>query len=168
MAALTPTARPATTLAIIRRSNLSGRPGVQPVPMEPLDRRGWRYAKTPGSEALISESLVGVTFESERKCRVATGRWYAAFTGIYVEAPRSVALSPCAPDRSEQSEGPPDQDLNLPGLNVDPGLRSYRAASWAVSSPSSWFRGTLALLKARRRASEPMPNVLLLQTTAAS
>ena len=32
-------------------------------------------------EALIEESLVEVTFETDRQCRVGTGRWYGAFDG---------------------------------------------------------------------------------------
>ena len=39
-------------------------------------------------EALIAESLVDVTFETDRQCRVESGRWYGAFTGAYFERPR--------------------------------------------------------------------------------
>ena len=56
-------------------------------------------------EALISESLVEVTFESERKCRVATGRWYGAFTGIYVEAPGDLDIDHLVPLKNAHDSG---------------------------------------------------------------
>ena len=36
-------------------------------------------------EALIAESLVSVTFETDRKCRVETGRWFGVFDGHHLE-----------------------------------------------------------------------------------
>ena len=56
-------------------------------------------------EALVSESLVEVTFESERKCRVATGRWYGAFTGIYVEAPGDLDIDHLVPLKNAHDSG---------------------------------------------------------------
>ena len=85
-----PTARPSTTLAIT----------VAPISADvpEYSRSQWNHwtdedgdCQDARQEALISESLVEVTFESERKCRVATGRWYGAFTGIYVKAPGDLA-----------------------------------------------------------------------------
>ena len=68
-------ARPATTLAIT----------VAPIPTDiaEYNRSQWKHwvdddrdCQDARQEVLISESLVEVTFESERKCRVETGRWY--------------------------------------------------------------------------------------------
>ena len=84
--ALTPAGRPAKTLAIT----------IAPIPEDipEYSRSQWKHwidedgdCQDARQEALITESLVVVSFESERKCRVATGRWYGAFIGIYVEAP---------------------------------------------------------------------------------
>ena len=80
-AVLTPTTTPATTIAIT----------IAPIPSDIVEynRSQWKHwidedgdCQDARQEALISESLVEVTFESERKCRVAMGRWYGAFTGI--------------------------------------------------------------------------------------
>ena len=69
---------------------------VAPVPADIAEysRSHWRHwtdedgdCQDARQEVLISESLVEVSFESERKCRVATGRWYGAFTGTHVDAP---------------------------------------------------------------------------------
>ena len=79
-------ARPVATLAI----------SVAPIPTDiaEYNRSQWKHwidedgdCQDARQEVLIAESLIEVTFQSERKCRVETGRWYGAFTGIYVEAP---------------------------------------------------------------------------------
>ena len=84
-------ARPAATLAIT----------IAPIPADIAEyiRSQWKHwidedgdCQDARQEVLISESLVEVTFESERKCRVETGRWYGAFTGIYVEVPGDVDI----------------------------------------------------------------------------
>ena len=102
--ALTAAARPATTLAII----------VAPVPEDIAEygRSQWRHwidedgdCQDARQEALISESLVEVTFESERKCRVATGRWYGAFTGIYVEVPGDLDIDHLVPLKNAHDSG---------------------------------------------------------------
>ena len=104
MDALTPTARPATTLAIT----------VAPISADVPEyiRSQWNHwtdedgdCQDARQEALISESLVGVTFESERKCRVATGRWYGAFTGIYVEAPGDLDVDHLVPLKNAHDSG---------------------------------------------------------------
>ena len=87
-----------------RRANPSGHRGVQPVPMEALDRRDGD-CEGARQEALISESLVEVTFESERKCRVAMGRWYGAFAGIYVEAPGDLDIDHLVPLKNAHDSG---------------------------------------------------------------
>ena len=82
----TPAARPATTLTIT----------VAPIAADIPDYRRSLYkhwvdedgdCQNARQEVLILESLLEVTFESDKKCRVSTGRWYGAYTGTYVEAP---------------------------------------------------------------------------------
>ena len=56
-------------------------------------------------EVLISESLVDVTFESERGCRVEMGRWFGAFTGTYVEAPGDLDIDHLVPLKNTHDSG---------------------------------------------------------------
>ena len=56
-------------------------------------------------EVLILESLVEVTFESERECRVATGQWYSAFTGTYVETPGELDIDHLVPLKNAHNSG---------------------------------------------------------------
>ena len=102
--ALTPAARPAATLAIT----------VAPIPADisKYSRSQYKHwidedgdCQDARQEALISESLVEVTFESERKCRVATGRWYGAFAGIYVEAPGDLDIDHLVPLKNAHDSG---------------------------------------------------------------
>ena len=82
----TSAARPAVTLTIT----------VAPMPADIPEYRRTQYkhwvdedgdCQDARQEVLILESVVEVGYESERKCRVARGRWYGAFTGTYVETP---------------------------------------------------------------------------------
>ena len=97
-------ARPATTLAIT----------VAPIPTDiaEYNRSQWKHwadedgdCQDARQEVLISESLVEVTFESERKCRVETGRSYGAFTGIYVEAPGDLDIDHLVPLKNAHDSG---------------------------------------------------------------
>ena len=97
-------ARPATTLAIT----------VAPIPTDiaEYNRSQWKHwadengdCQDARQEVLISESLVEVTFESERKCRVETGRWYSAFTGTYVEAPGDLDIDHLVPLKNAHDSG---------------------------------------------------------------
>ena len=102
--ALPPVARPATTLAI----------AVAPIPADvpEYSRSQWNHwndedgdCQDARQEVLVSESLVEVTFESERQCRVGTGRWYGAFTGIYVEAPGDLDVDHLVPLKNAHASG---------------------------------------------------------------
>ena len=97
-------ARPVTTLAIT----------VAPVPTDVAEynRSQWKHwtdedgdCQDARQEVLISESLIQVTFESEKKCRVETGRWYGAFTGIYVEAPGDLDIDHLVPLKNAHDSG---------------------------------------------------------------
>ena len=102
--ALPSTATPATTLAIT----------VAPIPTDiaEYNRSQWKHwtdedgdCQDARQEALISESLVEVTFESERNCRVETGRWYGAFTGAYVEVPGDSDIDHLVPLKHAHDSG---------------------------------------------------------------
>ena len=56
-------------------------------------------------EVLILESLVEVTFESEKECRIATGQWYGAFTGTYVETPGELDIDHLVPLKNAHNSG---------------------------------------------------------------
>ena len=102
--ALPSTATPATTLAIT----------VAPIPTDiaEYNRSQWKHwvdedgdCQDARQEALISESLVEVTFESERKCRVESGRWYGAFIGAYIEAPGDLDIDHLVPLKNAHDSG---------------------------------------------------------------
>ena len=76
------TSTPTTTLVIT----------IAPIPagIPEYARSDWRHwidedgdCQDARQEVLVEESLTPVTFETDRKCRVASGRWYGAFTGVY-------------------------------------------------------------------------------------
>ena len=56
-------------------------------------------------EVLISESLVELTFETARNCRVGTGRWYGAFSGTYVESPGDLDIDHLVPLKNAHVSG---------------------------------------------------------------
>ena len=87
---------------------------VAPNPADILEysRSHWKHwidedgdCQDARQEVLISESLVDVTFESERGCRVETGRWYGAFTGIYVDTPGDLDIDHLVPLKNAHDSG---------------------------------------------------------------
>ena len=56
-------------------------------------------------EVLIAESLVVVTFQTPKECRVETGRWYGAFTGTYVDAPGDLDVDHLVPLKNAHDSG---------------------------------------------------------------
>ena len=98
------TSTPATTLTIT----------VAPVPagIPEYDRSDWRHwidedgdCQDARQEVLIVESLDQVTFETDRKCRVGTGRWYGAFTGVYLEDPGDLDIDHLVPLKNAHLSG---------------------------------------------------------------
>ena len=98
------TSTPAITLTIT----------VAPVPagIPAYDRSDWRHwidedgdCQDARQEILIAESLDQVTFETDRKCRVGTGRWYGAFTGVYVEDPGDLDIDHLVPLKNAHVSG---------------------------------------------------------------
>ena len=99
----TPTA-PTTTLVI----------AVAPIPanIPEYDRGDWKHwvdedgdCQDARQEVLVAESLVSVTFETDRQCRVETGRWFGAFTGVYVEDPGDLDIDHLVPLKNAHLSG---------------------------------------------------------------
>ena len=100
----TPETTPETSLTIT----------VSPVPADipEYHRSEWKHwndedgdCQDARQEVLVSESLVEVTFESDRNCRVATGRWYGAFTGAYADTPGDLDIDHLVPLKNAHDSG---------------------------------------------------------------
>ena len=68
------------------------------------NRREWRHwidedddCQDARQEALIAESKIQVTFESDKQCRVATGRWVGPYTSTEVEEPGKLDIDHMVP-----------------------------------------------------------------------
>ena len=97
-------AAPAATLVIT----------VAPIPTDipKYVRKDWKHwedhdgdCQDARQEVLIAESLVPVTFETDRKCRVETGRWFGVFTGAYFEDPGDVDVDHMVPLKNAHNSG---------------------------------------------------------------
>ena len=95
---------PTTTLVI----------AIAPIPagIPVYDRGDWKHwvdadgdCQDARQEVLIAESLVPVTFETDRKCRVETGRWFGAFTGTYFEDPGDLDVDHMVPLKNAHLSG---------------------------------------------------------------
>ena len=95
---------PTTTLVI----------AIAPIPagIPVYDRGDWKHwvdadgdCQDARQEVLIAESLVPVTFETDRKCRVETGRWFGVFTGAYFEDPGDVDVDHMVPLKNAHNSG---------------------------------------------------------------
>ena len=93
-----------TTLVII----------VAPIPADipEYDRGDWKHwvdsdgdCQDARQEVLVAESLEQVTFETDRGCRVETGQWYGAFTGVYVEDPSDLDIDHLVPLKNAHLSG---------------------------------------------------------------
>ena len=103
-ASATPETRPETTLSIT----------VSPVPPDipECHRSEWNHRNNEDGdcqdarqEVLASESVVEVTFESDRNSRVASGGWYGAFTGNYIDAPGELDIDHLVPLKNAHDSG---------------------------------------------------------------
>ena len=68
------------------------------------NRREWRHwtdedddCQDARQEALIAESTIAVTFESDKQCRVDTGRWVGPYTGTAVDDPGKLDIDHMVP-----------------------------------------------------------------------
>ena len=100
----TPDTAPETSLTITVAS--------VPVDIPKYHRSEWKHwndedgdCQDARQEVLVSESLVEVTFESDRNCRVATGRWYGAFTGAYADTPGDFDIDHLVPLKNAHDSG---------------------------------------------------------------
>jgi len=86
----------ATTLDPVGAQEPSAQCAEEPAPPG-YDRKLWRHwsdldgdCQDTRQEVLIRESEIPVTFEDDRECRVATGRWTGPYTGTVIEDPSKV------------------------------------------------------------------------------
>ena len=98
------TSTPATTLVIT----------IAPIPADipEYDRSDWRHwidedgdCQDAREEVLIAESLVGVTYEDDRQCRVEGGQWFGAFTAVYVDDPGDLDVDHTVPLKNAHLSG---------------------------------------------------------------
>ena len=98
------TSTPTTTLVIT----------IAPIPagIPEYDRSDWRHwidedgdCQDARQEVLVEESLTPVTFETDRECRVASGRWYGAFTGVYTGDPEDLDIDHMVPLKNAHLSG---------------------------------------------------------------
>ena len=87
---------------------------VAPIPANiPLySRSQWKHwedhdgdCQDARQEVLIAESLVPVTYKTDRECRVETGRWYGAFIGTYFEDPGDLDVDHMVPLKNAHNSG---------------------------------------------------------------
>ena len=87
---------------------------VAPIPanIPEYDRGDWKHwvdedgdCQDARQEVLVEESLDEVTFETDRQCRVETGRWYGAFTAVYVEDPGDLDIDHMVPLKNAHLSG---------------------------------------------------------------
>ena len=104
----TPTQEPGTDAATILTVTVS----QIPTDIPEYDRSQWKHwsdedgdCQDARQEVLIAESLVEVAFETDKECRVATGRWYGAFTGTYLDAPGDLDIDHLVPLKNAHQSG---------------------------------------------------------------
>ena len=105
-----PTPTPASTATPVNILTIT----VAPIPagIPEYDRSDWRHwidedgdCQDARQEVLVEESLVSVTFETDRGCRVATGQWYGAFTGVYTGDPGDLDIDHLVPLKNAHLSG---------------------------------------------------------------
>ena len=113
----TPAPRPTATPAATKESAppaMTLTMTVAPIPSDipEYSRSQWKHwadedgdCQDARQEVLIAESLVEVTFEPDKTCRVETGRWYGAFTGTYVELPGDLDVDHLIPLKNAHLSG---------------------------------------------------------------
>ena len=100
---------------------------VAPIPADipEYDRGDWKHwvdsdgdCQDARQEVLVAESLEQVTFETDRGCRVETGQWYGAFTGVYTGDPGDLDID----QPGAAQERPPVGSLEM-GRRHEGGVR---------------------------------------------
>ena len=111
----TPTPAPEPTVAPpVLQEAVTLTIAIAPIPtgIPAYSRSQWKHwvdadgdCQDARQEVLIAESLVPVTFETDRKCRVETGRWFGVFTGAYFEDPGDVDVDHMVPLKNAHNSG---------------------------------------------------------------
>ena len=111
----TPTPAPEPTVAPpVLQEAVTLTIAIAPIPtgIPAYSRSQWKHwvdadgdCQDARQEALIAESLVSVTFETDWQCRVESGRWYGAFTGTYFEDPGDVDVDHMVPLKNAHNSG---------------------------------------------------------------
>ena len=83
-----------------------------PYALPVYDRKDWKHwsdldqdCQKARQEVLIEESLIPVTFKTDRECDVASGKWFAAFTGTTVEGPGDLDVDHLVPLKNAHHSG---------------------------------------------------------------
>ena len=83
-----------------------------PAGIPEYDRDDWKHwtdadgdCKEARQEVLIVESLVPVTFEDDRQCRVESGRWWTPHLGHHLENPRHIDVDHHVPLKNAHLSG---------------------------------------------------------------
>ena len=112
--AVTPSPAPAAATAVPRSAVASTLPPVATIrPDLPSYNRadwgGWIDAdgdcQNTRQEVLIAESLIAMTFKTERQCEVATGRWFGVFTASTVTIPGELDIDHLVPLKQAHDSG---------------------------------------------------------------
>ena len=112
-ATLTPAPEPTVAPPVLQEA-VTPTIAIAPIPtgIPAYSRSQWKHwvdadgdCQDARQEALIAESLVSVTFETDRQCRVESGRWYGAFTGTYFEDPGDVDVDHMVPLKNAHNSG---------------------------------------------------------------
>ncbi len=100
----TPAATPATTLVITVAEIPAGIPEY--------DRSDWKHwtdedgdCQDARQEVLIAESLVRVTYEDDRECRVEAGKWWVPYLGHHLGNPSAIDVDHHVPLRNAHVSG---------------------------------------------------------------
>ena len=102
--ATTPAPTPAATLVIT----------IAPIPpnIPEYSRSEWKHwtdedgdCQDARQEVLIAESLVSVTYETDRECRVETGQWWAPHLGHFLENPSHIDVDHHVPLKNAHLSG---------------------------------------------------------------
>ncbi len=118
------------------------------------DRDDWKHwvdadgdCQDARQEVLIAESEIAVTFESSKRCRVATGRWTCPFTGEVFTDPGKLDIDHLVPLAEAHNSGAWTWDANqreayANDLNAPEHLVAVKASanrSKGAKDPAKWL-----------------------------
>ena len=103
---------PATSATSTSATTLTITVASVPAGIPEYDRSDWRHwidedgdCQDARQEVLVEESLVKVTFETDRQCRVESGQWFGAFTDAYVDDPGDLDIDHMVPLKNAHLSG---------------------------------------------------------------